>query len=165
MMKEVLERRFKGDQEMPDLLMLDGGKGQLNIAVKVLDDLGLRQAFDLLAIAKERKEEGEKIYRPGRKNPLLLADNSPVLLLCKQIRDEAHRYAITFHRKVRHRELFDSQLDTIPGIGSVRKQALLKNIGSVKQIAAASEETLARVAGIGPDLAAQIFKHFHAGAE
>ena len=165
MMKEVLERRFKGDREMPDLLMLDGGKGQLNIAVKVLDDLGLQQAFDLLAIAKEREEEGEKLYRPGRKNPVLLADHSPVLLLFKQIRDEAHRYAITFHRKVRHRELFDSQLDGIPGIGPARKQALLKNIGSLKQIAAATEETLAQVAGIGPDLAAQIYKHFHANAE
>ncbi len=165
MMKEVLERRFKGDREMPDLLMLDGGKGQLNIAVQVLDDLGLQQAFDLLAIAKEREEEGEKLYRPGRKNPVLLADHSPVLLLFKQIRDEAHRYAITFHRKVRHRELFDSQLDNSPGVGPARKLALLKRIGSLKKIAAASEETLAQVAGIGTDLAAQIYRHFHSGTE
>jgi len=165
MMKEVLERRLKGDQELPDLLMLDGGKGQLNIAVKVVDELGMGQAFDLVAIAKEREEEGEKLYRPGRKNPILLADHSPVLLLLKQIRDEAHRFAITYHRKVRHREMFASQLDDIPGIGPARRQMLLKNIGSVKQIVAASEQTLAEVGGIGPDLAAQIYRHFHPEVE
>jgi len=165
MMKEVLERRFKGDQELPDLLMLDGGKGQLNIAVKVLDELGMGQAVDLVAIAKERDEEGEKLYRPGRKNPILLAVHSPVLLLFKQIRDEAHRFAITYHRKVRRREMFASQLDGIPGIGPARKRALLKNIGSVKQIVTASEQTLAEVAGIGPDLAVLVYKHFHPEVE
>jgi excinuclease ABC subunit C len=165
MMREVLERRFKSDRDLPDLLMLDGGKGQLNIAVQVLDELELLQAFDLVAIAKERQEEGEKLYRPGRKNPISLADHSPVLLFFKQIRDEAHRYAITFHRKVRHREFFDSELDSIPGVGPARKQTLLKSIGSVKQIGVASVEILAGVDGIGPELAMQIYKHFHASAE
>jgi excinuclease ABC subunit C len=145
--------------------MLDGGKGQLNIAVKVVDELGMGQALDLVAIAKEREEEGEKLYRPGRKNPILLAAHSPVLLLFKQIRDEAHRFAITYHRKVRHREMFASQLDAIPGIGPARKRMLLQNIGSVKQIVAASEQTLAAVAGIGPDLAGLIYKHFHPEVE
>jgi excinuclease ABC subunit C len=165
MMREVLKRRLKGDRQMPDLLMLDGGRGQLNIAAQVVDELGMGQAFDLVAIAKERDDEGEKLYRPGRKNPILLAEHSPVLLLFKQIRDEAHRFAITYHRKVRHRELFGSQLDEIPGVGPARKKALLKDIGSLQEIAAASEETLAAVRGIGPDLAAQIFKHFHAVVE
>jgi excinuclease ABC subunit C len=165
MMREVLERRFKSDREMPDLLMLDGGKGQLNIAVQVLDELELLHAFDLVAIAKERQEEGEKLYRPGRKNPISLPAHSPVLLFFMQIRDETHRFAITFHRKVRHREFFDSELDSIPGVGSARKKNLLKNIGSVEQIGAASKETLAGVDGIGPELAAQIYKHFRARAE
>ena len=80
-------------------------------------------------------------------------------------RDEAHRFAITYHRKVRHREMYASQLDGIPGIGPARKRTLLKNIGSVKEIGAATEKTLAEIEGIGPELAAQIYKHFHPDIE
>ncbi|MDH3393006.1 MAG: excinuclease ABC subunit UvrC, partial [Desulfobulbaceae bacterium] len=114
MMREVLLRRLqKGRDEggLPDLLLVDGGKGQLNIARQVLKELDMVEMVELAGIAKERDEEGEKLYRPGRKNPVLLARHSPVLLYLMRIRDEAHRYGITFHRKWRRRHTLRSVLD------------------------------------------------------
>jgi excinuclease ABC subunit C len=171
MMEEVLVRRFTQEQKagaadnavLPDLLMLDGGKGHLNMAAKVLDRLGLTQAFDLLSIAKERADEGEKLYKPGRKNPLVLMKHSPVLLLLQRIRDEAHRFGITYHRQLRQKQVMRSGLDAIPGIGAERRKVLLKNMGSLDKIAGATKEELTRVPGIGLDLAKVIYSHFHPG--
>jgi excinuclease ABC subunit C len=164
MMREVLERRLSKigtSGDLPDLLLLDGGKGQLNMAMAVVRDLGLEKQLQLASIAKERQEEGEKIFRPGRKNPILLARSSPVLLLLMKIRDEAHRYGISFHRRWRMRHALSSSLDSVTGIGPARKKALLKTLGSIKRVKEASVEELAGVDGIGSELAAQIWHHFH----
>ena len=164
MMREVLERRMaKGCEtnNLPDLLLLDGGKGQLQVAFDVLSRFNLLERVDLVAIAKEKAEEGEKLFRPGRKNPVLLPAHSPVLLYLMRIRDEAHRFGITFHRKLRGREQLQSPLDRIEGIGPLRKKRLLQTLGSFKRVLAAGIEELAAVPGIGPELARQIYEQLH----
>ncbi len=164
MMREVLERRMAKGVEtgnLPDLLLLDGGKGQLQVAVEVLSRFDLLETVDLAAIAKEKAEEGEKLFRPGRKNPILLPAHSPVLLYLMRIRDEAHRFGITFHRKLRGKEQLHSQLDRIEGIGPSRKKRLLQTLGSFKRVQAAGVVDLAAVPGIGPELARQIFAQLH----
>jgi excinuclease ABC subunit C len=168
MMAEVLARRFakglaKGD--MPDLLLVDGGKGQLGVAMQALADLGIPGTVELAGIAKEKVEEGEKLYRPGRKNPILQDRHSPVLLYLMRIRDEAHRYGITIHRRLRGKESLTSALEQIPGVGKARKELLLREIGSMRRIAQASVEELAAVVGIGPALAVQIWEHLHGGGK
>ncbi len=162
MMEEVLRRRFAVDRAagvLPDLLLVDGGKGQLNIARRLLDDAGLAKEIDLLAIAKEREGEGDRIFAPGRKNPFPFKRHAPVLLFLMRIRDEAHRFGVTFHRRLRGKQAMGSALDNIPGLGPVRKKALLLAFGSVRGIGKASTEELAGVAGIGPELARQIHDH------
>jgi excinuclease ABC subunit C len=164
MMREVLERRMsRGLEEdrLPDMLLIDGGKGQLQVAVDVLGSFDLLGRIDLVAIAKEKAEEGEKLFRPGRKNPILLPAHSPVLLYLMRIRDESHRFGITFHRKLRGKAQLRSRLDAIEGIGPKRKQLLLQHLGSLKRIAEANLEDLAQVPGIGPELARQIFQRLH----
>ena len=164
MMEEVLERRFARDRlenEMPDLLLLDGGKGQLNVAKRVLDTFKLLGRVELASIAKDREGKVEKIYRPGRKNPLALAGHSPILLFLMQVRDEAHRFGITFHRLLRRKKAFASELDTIPGIGPNRKKELLRQLGSMAAIKRTKLNELAAVNGIGPELARQIWSYFH----
>ncbi len=164
MMREVLERRMaKGIEEdnLPDLLLLDGGKGQLNIAFDVLSRFDLLERVDLASIAKEKAEEGEKLFRPGRKNPILLAAHAPVLLYLMRIRDEAHRFGITFHRKLRGKEQLHSQLDAIEGIGPKRKKQLLQTLGSVKRVTEAGIDQLAEVPGIGPELARTVYRQLH----
>lgn len=166
MMGEVLERRLKrglAENDLPDLLMVDGGRGQIGIAMRVARELGVEeiQKLDWIGIAKEKLEEGEKLYKPGRKNPIILPPHNPVLLFLMRIRDESHRYGVTFHRKLRNKSTLASELDTISGIGPKKKQALLKTLGSLRQIKLASEEKLASVPGIGPELAREIHHHFH----
>ncbi len=164
MMEEVLKRRLsRGIEEdtLPDLFMVDGGRGQLGIALKVAEELGIRDDLDWVGIAKEKKEEGEKLYKPGRKNPILLKAHNPVLLYLMRIRDESHRFGVTFHRKLRAKASIASTLDSIPGVGSDRKKKLLKTLGSVKRIQQASVDELSAVPGIGKDTAAAVFTHFH----
>ena len=164
MMEEVLDRRFAKDEEggdLPDLLVLDGGKGQLNVARRVLENHKLLKKIELASIAKDREGKVEKIYRPGRKNPLQLAGHSPVLLFLMQIRDEAHRFGVTFHRRLRQKKAFASELDNIPGIGPGRKKVLLKELGSIAAVKRAKVSELAEVNGIGPELAQQIWNYFH----
>jgi excinuclease ABC subunit C len=164
MMAEVITRRFEKGRELdnlPDLFMVDGGKGQLQIAISVLGDLGLSGKVELVGIAKERAAEGEKLYRPGRKNPILLPVHSPVLLCLMKIRDESHRYGVTFHRNLRKKKTFASDLDNIPGIGKVRKEALLKTLGSMQRIRSATVDELVLVNGIGPENALQIWQYLH----
>src|SRR5210317_2641165 len=101
MMREVLNRRFgdqNKDKDPPALLMVDGGKGQLAVAGSVLKKYQLLTDIDLIGIAKEKEDEGEKLYRPGRKNPILLPAHNPLLLYLMRVRDEAHRFGVTFHR-------------------------------------------------------------------
>jgi excinuclease ABC subunit C len=164
MMREVLDRRLtKGISEdnLPDLLLLDGGKGQLNLAAAALDRFSLGGCIDLVAIAKEKEEEGEKLFRPGRKNPILLPRHFPALLYLMRIRDEAHRFGITQHRRLRTRTTLASELEALQGIGTNRKQLLLRSFGSIKRIRDASLEDLRRVPGIGPALAASIHHQLH----
>lgn len=166
MMTEVLERRFAGEEKKaaaPDLLVVDGGKGHLNVALNVLHRTGLHDSVELVAIAKDKTGKSDKLYRPGRKNPLSLAHHSPVLFFLMQLRDEAHRFGISFHRRMRRKKTLASELDAVPGIGPARRKMLLKTVGSLAQIKKAGQEELAAVDGIGPELAAEIHRFFHGG--
>jgi len=123
MMDEVLGRRMEtGLQKnnLPDMLLLDGGKGQLNIALDMLKRFDLQERIDLVAIAKEKQDEGEKLFRPGRKNPILLPAHSPALLYLMRIRDESHRFGITLHRRLRNKETLHSRLSELKGVGKKR---------------------------------------------
>ncbi|HHY16101.1 MAG TPA: excinuclease ABC subunit UvrC [Firmicutes bacterium] len=166
-MKEAISRRFKrGLQELadgegegkfasfPDLVLIDGGKGQLNAALQVRAELGLQMPF--LALAERREE----IYLAGRGEPVLLPADSPGLLLLRKIRDEAHRFALAYHRNLRGKSTRGSVLDEIPGVGPKRKKELIKHFGSVKKIRRASPEDLQAVKGISAKLAAEIYQHF-----
>ncbi|MEN8245141.1 MAG: excinuclease ABC subunit UvrC [Thermodesulfobacteriota bacterium] len=161
-MAEVLQRRFTGhtsQDPFPDLLMVDGGKGQLNIAVSIIKDLGLDGAFDIIGIAKKDDERGEdvdKIYKPGRMNPVPLWRDNEAQLLLQKIRDEAHRFAIGFHRRQRGKALMRSELDGIEGIGSQRKKALLQHFGSIENIRKATVGEMAAVSGIGSRVARNV---------
>lgn len=164
MMREVLYRRFeRGIEEnnLPDLFVVDGGKGQLNMALGVARDLGIENLMDWIGIAKERGEGADKLYKPGRKNPIILPEYNPILLYLMRIRDESHRFGITFHRKLRNKETLTSELNLIAGIGKNKKKLLLKKLGSLKNIKNSSIEDLIKVDGIGPKLAKLIHQHFH----
>jgi len=163
-MNEVLNRRFgKGDHSKPypDLLMVDGGKGQLNIAVAVIRDLGLEGKFDIVGIAKKDEKKGEvrdKIFKPGRANPLSFGREGELLLFLQRVRDEAHRFAITFHRKRRTKKSLQSALDTIPGVGSKRKATLLKQFKTIKNIRAADLNEIHTLPGFNRRVAEAVHK-------
>jgi excinuclease ABC subunit C len=164
MMEEVLQRRLSRgitENTLPNLFVVDGGRGQLGIALRVARELGIENDLDWIGIAKEKDGEGEKLYKPGRKNPILLKKHNPVLLYLMRIRDESHGFGVTFHRKLRTKSSMSSILDDIPGVGSTRKQKLLKHMGSLKRITKASEEELANIPGIGGSMASIIYKHIH----
>jgi len=158
MMKEVIKRRFKrlGSQTtgswdvVPDLVLIDGGRGHLNAVYKAVEELGL-DAIPLASIAKEH----EDIFVPGRKGSIILPRDSQALYLLQRIRDEAHRFAITYHRKVRQRSVTSSLLD-IPGIGAKRKRALIRQFGSIKGIRGASIEEITAVPGMTRYLAERL---------
>ena len=165
-MREAVSRRFKrgleeqkeaGGEEkfsiFPDLVLIDGGKGQLGVALEVRDELGLIMPFVSLA------EKREEIYLEGQAQPVVWPLDSPGLLLLRKIRDEAHRFALTYHRNLRGKATRGSILDEIPGVGPKRKKALLKHFGSVKQIRSATPEQLAEVSGINLKLAAEIYQY------
>ena len=161
-MDEVLRRRYgKGDKSKPypDLLIVDGGKGQLNIAVSVVKDLKIEGRFDIIGIAKKDEKRGEmqdKIYKPGRVNPVNFGKERELLLFLQRIRDEAHRFAISFHRKRRGKSSMRSVLDAIPGIGKKRKQILLKHFRGIKKIRAATIEELSAVPGMNRKIAEEV---------
>jgi len=168
MMDEALRRRaavWQAQAHWPDLLLLDGGKGQLGVALRVLADFGLLDRLDLAAIAKEKEEEGEKLFLPGRKNPLLLPRHSPALLFLMRVRDAAHRFGISLHRDLRSHAALHSELDRLPSVGKARKQQLLKTLGSWQRIKDASAQELAAVPSIGPKLAKDIWQQLHLGQE
>lgn len=164
MMTEVLSRRFSTDDKgavLPDLLVIDGGKGHLNVAWDVLKEKGLQEQVELVSIAKDKENKTDKIYRPGRKNPLSLVRHSPVLFFMMQVRDEAHRFGISLHRRLRRKSALASELDTVPGIGPSRRKMLLKTLGSLAKVKKAEPRELAAVPGIGTELAEQIWDFFH----
>jgi len=163
-MKEVLERRLgKGDasKPYPDLLMVDGGKGQLNIALAVIKELNLAGEFELIGIAKKDEKKGEtrdKIFKPARANPLGFGREGDLLLFLQRIRDEAHRFAITYHRKRRKQKTLQSALDSIPGVGKKRKTILLQHFKSIKNIRAADLEQICNLPGFNRKVAESVQK-------
>ncbi len=154
-MREVLTRHYtkaKEKDELPDLALIDGGKGQLNVALDVFKELEIANV-DVISLAKEegRHDKGlnfEKIFVPHKKDPIFLSPRSSTLFILQQIRDEAHRVAITHHRKRRSKRIIQTELDTLPGIGPKKRSLLLKHFGSVKQIKKASRAALGRVPGL-----------------
>jgi excinuclease ABC subunit C len=170
-MEEVLRRRFKrmeAEKEegsrptgpgqtsaagrwsiLPNLIIIDGGKGQLSAALNVLDEFELREVIPVVALAKQEEE----IFVPHQSTPIILPRRSQGLYLVQRIRDEAHRFAITYNRNLRRKAGVASQLDSIPGIGPKRRQALLKAFGSVKNIRQADVEAIAAVPGMNRTLA------------
>ena len=161
-MAEVLYRRYgkdKTSKPYPDILMVDGGKGQLNIAFSILTSLKLEKKIQLISIAKRNDKKGEtqdKIYKPGQANPVNLGREGDLILFLERIRDEAHRFAISFHRKRRIKTLMHSSLDSIQGVGEKRKLILLKHFKSIKKIRAATLEELSALPGISHNLAKTI---------
>jgi excinuclease ABC subunit C len=169
-MEEILQRRFSRHPEwpFPDILLLDGGKGQLNIAVDVIHRLGIEGRFALAAIAKKEADRGElrdKIYVPNRANPVSFANDEAALLFLQRIRDEAHRFAISFHRQKRKKRAFVSDLDGIPGIGPIRKQTLLRHFGGLNAIRAATLEELSALPGMNRKTAETLFHRLASGRE
>ena len=171
MMREVLERRYRERETLPDLIVVDGGKGQLGVALSVLQELEI-QDVDVIGLAKESltpptgklssvRRDRDRVYLPNRKNPLYLDKHPRVLFLLQRVRDEAHRFAVTYHRTLKEKEDFHSVLDTIPGIGAIRKKALLTSFKDVKKIADASLEELVKVPGMGENAARRVFEYFH----
>jgi excinuclease ABC subunit C len=174
MMFEVLLRRFRRGLEakdLPDLLIVDGGKGQLNVALRVFEELGITQV-DAVGLAKARVERAayereirrkpELVFLPGRKNPVVLQQNSTALFLLQRLRDEAHRFAITYHKKLRRRDRLRSPLEGIAGLGPSRRRVLLKRFGSVARLRTLRPEDLAEVPGITDTLARRIMSHLAA---
>jgi excinuclease ABC subunit C len=159
-MREVVGRRYKRlleeGKDLPDLVLIDGGKGQLSAAVEALEELGLGEQ----PVASLAKKE-EVIFLRGRSEPIALPRSSPVLQLVQRVRDEAHRFAISFHRKARSLRTLRSELDEIPGVGPAKRRRLLSRFGSVKGVRGASETELATV--VGPVTAATVRAHFDRG--
>lgn len=161
-MTQVLERRFstpEEDMDWPDLLVVDGGKGQLGMAVAVLKELDIYGKFLVAGLAKKNEEKGEdsdKIYIPGRSNPLNTGQSQKALFLLQRVRDEAHRFAITFQRRRREKRAGLSVLDGIPGIGPQKKKMLLNRFKGLEKIRTASLDELTALPGITPDLAGKL---------
>lgn len=147
-MKEVVTRRYGREENLarPDLILIDGGLGQLAAALEGLKEVG-HQGVPILGLAKARGDKEERVFLAGRKNPIVLKPQSPSTHLLQRIRDEAHRFAITFHRKLRGKSLIGSSLDQVIGIGEIRRNQLLSQFGSLDKLASASDEAL-RKAGL-----------------
>ncbi len=182
MMHEVLSRRFRDKEDIPSLIIVDGGKGQLSIALDVLKELGIEQP-DVIGIAKIHRDsptagaygrdeghtsrasldrvnrEEERIYLPNRKDPINIVQKSEALMLLKRIRDEAHRFAITYHRKLRSKAGLASGLDGIAGVSEKRKRLLLSIFTNIEEIRNATPEEITRRTGIPISVAKEIHEH------
>jgi len=170
-MEEMLRRRFArrssedGDPERtrrrfaypPALVVVDGGRGQLGVATRVLADTGL--GIPAIGLAKRLEE----VYLPGQPEPLVIPRGSEALFVLQHLRDEAHRFAITYHRKKRAKRTLASPLDEVPGVGPARKRTLLRRFGSLARLRAAAEEEIRETPGIGPEMARAIHEHLHGG--
>jgi len=165
-LEEALSRRYRklkdGDGRLPDLLIIDGGKGQLAVAEQVLEENQV-DGVAVVSVAKgaTRRPGLEKLYLSGRQRAVHPRAHSPGLHLIQQIRDEAHRFAITGHRRRRGRARVTSSLQEIPGVGDKRRRALLSHFGGLQEIQRAGVEDLSRIPGISPSLARRIYEHFH----
>lgn len=163
---EVIGRRFRDikasnsnlkPEKLPDLLMIDGGKGQLSSVVEVLQDMDLLEDLRVVSLAKQREE----IFLPGESLPLPTDAEQPGVQLLRRLRDEAHRFAVSFHRQQRTERMRRSRLDEIPGLGLQRQKELLAHFRSIDYIGIATPEQLAEVPGIGRRLAQQIYDYFN----
>jgi excinuclease ABC subunit C len=163
-MAEVIRRRFRRaagaspeeEQDgkwttLPDLVIVDGGKGQLNAALGAMEEVGMT-GQPIVGLAKENEE----LFLPGQSEPVVLPRDAQALFLVQRVRDEAHRFAVTFHRQKRTKTSFHSKLDDVPGVGPKKKQALIKRFGSLQAVKAATVEELTAVRGVTPALAEQI---------
>jgi excinuclease ABC subunit C len=173
-MHEILTRRFKrglADGDLPDLVVIDGGKGQLASAAAAMKDVGV-EGVDLVSLAKSRdldvfdrdaesKRSPERVFVLGRRDPIVLPQNSPELFALTRLRDEAHRFAITYQRKLSRKRGLTSELDSIPGVGAARRTALLTHFGSLKQVREASIDEIAQVEGVGPSVARKLHAYLH----
>ncbi len=172
MMREVLTRRFTGADAMPDLVVVDGGKGQLNVALSVFKDLKIK--MDVIGLAKEERtfisgkgiirrkvaKSEDRVYVPGRKDAIFLSSWPQALALLQRLRDEAHRFAVSYHHKLKQKNDLRSVLEAIPDIGNRRQRMLVKYFGSAQQVQNASLDDLQNVPGIGKELAEKIYSHW-----
>ena len=170
-MAEVLERRltnYLADREKPveergrfayppNLIVVDGGKGQLSASYEVLEALGLEEEIPIVALAKQFEE----VFVPGRSEPIRIPRQSEALYLLQRLRDESHRFAITYHRQLRNKRMTKSVLDDIPGLGPARRARLVKELGSVKAVKAATEEELVQLSWLPDAVAKQVWHHLH----
>jgi excinuclease ABC subunit C len=152
-----LEDRRRRFAYPPELLLVDGGQGQLGVALRVLEELGLQEEIPVAALAKQFEE----VYLPGRADPVRIPRTSEALYLLQQIRDEAHRFAITYHRNLRGKRMTASVLDDIPGLGPGRKKRLVRELGGVNAVKAASRETLAELSWLPERVADEVFTKLH----
>jgi excinuclease ABC subunit C len=163
-MKEVVGRRYKRLKEesksFPDLIIIDGGKGQLNAACEALAELEI-EGQDIVGLAKKQEE----VYKPGRSQAFLLPRRSEALHLLQRVRDEAHRFAVTFHRKLRSKRSLMSGFDELPGVGEARRKILMLNFNSFDRLKKATLEEIQAVSGIPPKAAEKIYEHLHPPAE
>lgn len=162
-MKEVLTRRYsrvmKEKKHIPDLIVVDGGKGQLSSSVEALKEIGFFGQVPIIGLAKRLEE----VFLPGKADPIMIPKTSSALQLLQRVRDEAHRFAITFHRDKRSKRTFSSELESIPGIGAKTAQKLIRLFGSVKKIREAEKEALIKNAGQKTGML--LYNHFHPGSE
>jgi excinuclease ABC subunit C len=167
---EVTRRRFRkfaqdpqlqrqGNPDFPDVIMIDGGKGQLSAVVAVLQELELLEDINVISLAKQREE----IFLPGESLPLPTDSEQPGVQLLRRLRDESHRFAVSFHRQQRTTQMRRSCLDEIPGLGFERQKQLLAHFRSIDYIREASVQQLTEVPGIGTKLAEEIYRYFHPG--
>jgi excinuclease ABC subunit C len=167
-MAEVIQRRFRryaqdpnlqrlGNPDFPDLIMIDGGKGQLSAVVEVLREMNLMEDVKVVSLAKQREE----IFLPGESSPLDTEAEQPGVQLLRRLRDEAHRFAVSFHRQQRSDRMRRSRLEEIPGLGYHRQKQLLAHFRSIDYLREASPQQIAEVSGIGPKMAQQIYDYFH----
>jgi len=171
MMCEVLARRFAHGENLPDLVVVDGGKGQLNIALSVLKDLKIK--VDVIGLAKEERtifsskgiikmkagKSEDRVYLPRRKDPIYLKAWPHALTVLQRVRDEAHRFALSYHHQLKQKSDLRSILDEIPDVGVARRKILLKHFGSAEQVKDATLEELKKVPGIGKELAEKIYSY------
>lgn len=177
-MHEMLKRRFRkvaeGEEDAPDLVVIDGGKGQLGQAQAVLEDLGLH-GIDLVALAKAKTDDvgfddpevtntPERVFFPNRKNPQELDPNASATYLLQRLRDEAHRFAVEYHKKLRRKETLESSLDDVPGVGAKTKRTLLQHFGGLDAVKDATVEELREVEGVGPSTADTVRTYFNGPA-
>ena len=170
-MAEVLERRltnYLSDREKPieergrfayppNLIVVDGGKGQLSASYEVLEALGLEEEIPIVALAKQFEE----VFVPGQSESIRIPRQSEALYLLQRLRDESHRFAITYHRQLRNKRMTKSALDDIPGLGPVRKARLLKELGSVKAVKAATEDDLLALPWLPDEVGRKVWGHLH----